>query len=219
MTIRSVAFKPFGSKEYHDPNSQEIEDTNFERELCEWIVNQIPRVKSFPGKSLPERVQMYLLESPDKFEDVVHKCYLFVKSENITHYVSAISLGASVYSLTTATKNVLSVGVKGEVGTDMIAKGGLGLKRSKETANVTSNDYKIGDIETVERRGKGEAVIGYDILPVYMLLRQEKLKEALQKAIQYYLKRESELVNVFLLVQSLFVIRRWAVLHQLWSRQ
>ena len=194
MTIRNVAFKPFGCKEYHEPNSPDIPDSNFEKDLCDWLIGQIPAVKSFPGRTDPERVQMYLLESPAKIDDAIHQAYLFVKTEKVTHYINALSLGAAVYSVITTTKTSLSVGAKGDVGTDLVASAGAGVKRSKEKTNVTSKDQRIGDIEVVER-GKGEAVVGYEILPVYTLIRQEKLKEVVQKAIQLYLKRESEFAH------------------------
>ena len=191
VITRTVAFKPFCSREYHDESSLEVEDSNFERDLGEWLVQEIPAIRSMPGNLTIDRLQMYLMEFPDKVDEVVEKAYTFIKTEKVTHYISAISLGGSEYSVSTTTKTALTVGAKGEIGTDLIASGGAGAKRTKEKAKTTSRDHRIGDINSVER-GKGEAVVGYEILPLFMLVRQEAVKKMLQKAIKFYLERESE---------------------------
>lgn len=194
VVTRTVSFKPFCSREYHPVDSIEVTDSSFDRELCEWLTQQIPRIRSMPGKTGADKLEMYLMEFPGEFNEVVEKAYIFVKTENVTHYVSSISLGAAEYSVSTTTKTTVAVGAraKAEVGSHDVGVGaGVGAKRSKEKANTTSKDHRIGDIGIVERR-KGEAVVGYEILPVYMLVRQEAVKKVLQTAIKFYLERESE---------------------------
>lgn len=187
MVIRNVSFKPFFSKEYFGLEA----DSNFEEELCEWLVGEIPVIKPPPGKTNADTLQTYLLENPNEFDSIVDKAYLFIKSERLTHYVSAINLGAAVYSVSTMSKTSLSVGAKAEIGTDLVATGGVGAKRSKERTTATSKDRHIGDIDIVER-GKGEAVVGYEILPLFMLLRNEQVKKLMQVATKCYLDRESK---------------------------
>lgn len=198
MVIRNVSFKPFCSRDYHDGISREVRDCSFESELCEWIASQFPAVNKFPGNSPAERIQAYLNQTSDQFESMVHQVYLFVKTEGVTHYVSALSLGAAMYSVSVTNKTAVTAGVKTEVGNDLVGGVGAGVKRSKEKTTVVSKNQHIGNIEAVERGKEGEAVIGYEILPVYTLLRHEKLKEVLQRAIQLYLKRESEYLCVAL---------------------
>jgi hypothetical protein len=191
---RIVSFKPFCSREYHPVGAPEVTDSTFERELCEWLSQQIPAILSMPGNSLADRVQMYLMEFTDKVEEVQHETYLFIKSEKVTHYVSSIYLGAAEYSVTGSTRSVVTVGggVKGEVGTqDIGGAAAQGAKVTKEKTNMTCKDCRIGDIDIVERR-KGEAVVGYEILPVYTLVCHESMKKIVQNAIKFYLERESK---------------------------
>ena len=189
MTIRDISFKPFCSNAYHDVSSADVEDSQFENEISKYLIQEIPAIAEFPGSTDAEKVQTYLLETPDKGL-AVDKVYLFVKTEGITHYISGITLGAAKYSVSTYTKTALTIGSKGGVGVEFITKGGLGAKRGKEKTTIVSKDHSIGDIDAV-RRGKGEAVIGYEILPLYMLTRQEELKKVLQEATKFYLERES----------------------------
>lgn len=196
MVTRVISFKPFSSREYQPAGALESRDSNFESDLYEWLIQEIPKIRLMPGKTDAERTQMYLMEFPEQHDEIVEKAYIFIKTEKVTHYVSGISLGAAEYSVSTTTKTALTVGAKAEVGNDFIATAGVGARRSKEKSNMTSKDHRIGNIDVVER-GVGEAVVGYEILPVYMLLRQEAVKKVLQKAIKFYLERESEHVGVF----------------------
>lgn len=171
--MRTISFKPFCSREYHPVGAPEVMDSTFERELCEWLTKQIPGVLSMPGEFYSDRLHMYLMEFPDREKDVVQEAYIFIKTEKVTHYVSAITLGAAEYS-------VIAGG--GDLST---------AKKSKAKEITLCKAHQIGDINSVERR-KGEAVLSYEILPVYMLVRHEMLKKVLQKAIKFYLERESK---------------------------
>lgn len=177
-------------------------DSSFERELCEWLTQQIPEILSMPGTSLADRLHMYLMEFPDKVNDIVEKAYIFIKTERVTHYVSSVSLGAAEYSVSTSTKTV-SAGAKGEP---------QEAKKAKTKANTVCKDHRIGDIDIVDRR-KGEAVVGYEILPVYMLVRQESVKKVLQKAIKFYLERESKCVVKFGYACSSYCVRNFVVIY------
>ena len=202
--MRTVSFKPFCSREYHPVGAPEVTDSTFERELCEWLTQQIPGILSMPGGSHSDRLHMYLMEFPDKEKAVVQEAYIFVKTEKVTHYISAISLGAAEYSVSINTSGGgnLSTGVSGD-------------KTTKAKANAICKDHRIGDIDDVERR-KGEAVLSYEILPVYMVVRQETVKKVLQKAIKFYLERESKFKGyacLFTLISAF--LSRWSLLYHL----
>ena len=188
---RIVSFKPFSSRDYHAATSPDVEDSNFEGDLCEWLVQEIPNIRSMPGRVDGDRLQMFLMEFPDRVEEVVEKIYVFIKTEKLTHYISSISLGAVEYSVSTTTRSTLSAGSGAGIGNDFVAGGGAGTKGVREKSVKTSRDQRIGDLGVVAR-GKGEAVVGYEILPVYTLVRQEAVKKAVQKAVKFYLERESE---------------------------
>ena len=125
-----------------------------------------------------------------RFEEIWEKAFIFIKTEKLTHYISSISLGAAEYSMSTKSKFSFGAGVKGSGG--KAAKGSAGMGSSKSEEKSNQRDQHIGgDLDTV-KRGEGEAVVGFEILPVHMLVRQEKVRDAVQTAVKHYLERESK---------------------------
>lgn len=166
---RVVSFKSFCSEEYHLTDSLDVEDSIFEREVCAWIMEEFPDVCSMSGESDAEQVQDYLTKFPDSIDKIIDSVFAFIKAEKVTHYISSITLGAIQYSVNTTMNSTIAI------------------------CSCSENDEQnlcVGDLSMVER-GRGEAVIGYQILPVYMLVRQEAVKKAVQKAVQFYLERQS----------------------------
>ena len=189
MVTRCVSFKPFCSPEYH--NEGELpEDSCLETELCKWIVKQIPDIKGMPGHTLSDKVQNHLLEFPVDFEDVVEAAYLFVKTEKVTHYIQAVDLGAARYSISTTCKARSSIGAGMEAGAEYIAGLGAKAKRSIRRSKKTSKHQLIGNMDDVSR-GNGEDVVGFRIMPVFMLVERGAIKRVLQKATLLYLDRAS----------------------------
>ena len=196
MITRSISFKPFCSKDYHKLDSQLVEDSRFEEKLCESIITEIPAIKYKSGTTSAEKVQNYLQESGEKErEEVSDKVYLFIKSEEITHYVSAIDLGAAIYSISNTQTTTSSKGAGATVSSEQIAGVGVKTKKSTEKTNKKSSDQRIGDLDKVTR-GVGEAVVGYKLLPLFVLVRKGEVKKILQKAIRLYLDRTSESQSV-----------------------
>ena len=105
----------------------------------------------------------------ERFEEIWGKTFIFIKTEKLTHYISSISLGAAQYSL--------SLQAKSSHGSESHLEG--------------RDQHLGGDLDTV-KRGEGEAVVGFEILPVHMLVRQEKVRDAVQTAVKHYLERESK---------------------------
>lgn len=189
MITRCVSFKPFCSAEYNK-DGKPPEDSFLEKELCKWIVKQIPDIQAMPGTTLPDKVQMHLSEFPEDFDDVVAAAYLFVKTEKVTHYIQAVDLGAAKYSISTISKSRTSVGAGVEAGVDYIAGLGAKAKRSIRRSNKTSKHQLIGNIDSV-CRGHGEDVVGFRIMPAFMLVEKGAIKRVLQKATLLYLDRAS----------------------------
>ena len=189
MITRSVSFKPFCSAEY-TKDYEHSNDSNLEQELCKWIVKQIPDMQAMPGTTLSDKVQMHLKEFPEDFDEVVAAAYLFVKTEKVTHYIQAIDLGAAKYSISTISKSRSSIGAGVEAGVDYIAGLKAKAKRSIKRSNKTSKHQLIGDIDNVSR-GHGEDVVGFKIMPAFMLVEKGMVKRVLQKATLLYLDRAS----------------------------
>ena len=143
-----------------------------------------------------EKVQDYLQNNPSDFWNVVAKVYEFIKTEKITHYVSAIDLGAAAYSISIIRRRCCKRIAKLEAGVENLAGGGGGMSSNSERNQERVRDHCIGNLKAVEY-GRGEGVIGYELLPVFKLICSEhvKIQEAVQRAIQFYLRRCSKSIK------------------------
>ena len=86
------------------PDSLDVEDSIFEREVCAWIMEELPDICSMSGRSDAERVQDYLTKFPDSVDRIIDSVFAFIKAEKVTHYISSITLGAMQYSVNTTGK-------------------------------------------------------------------------------------------------------------------
>ena len=159
------------------------EDSHFEEKLCEQLCKKVEAIPKTEGKSASECVQEYLKDDNAKrFQEVWEAVHNFIKHEKLTHYISSISLGAAEYSMHMKTKRSIGAGLKGTGGK---ASAGVSTKKSEEKSN--QRDQHLGGALDTVKRGEGEAVIGFKILPVYMLVCQEKVKKVVQEAVKHYL--------------------------------
>lgn len=147
-----------------------------------------------PEKSNEDKVEAYIGSHSDGTTEVLEKMYLFLKEKKITHYISGIDLGAAVYSVSVISKCKSHKGAKIEAGVEYLAGIGTGTKSTLERKQKWKRDRKIGDIDIV-KRGKGEEVLKYHLLPVFTLIcsGHKRTKMLLQRAIQFYLQSSSEL--------------------------
>ena len=126
-------------------------------------------------------------------------CLQFVKFFHVTHYVSAIKLGATEYAVMTEstyleeTKSTGKFGLEGLVTSHVTAS-----EHSKKSLKV-SKLRKIGAIVMgeggavhVPRSSQKEAVIRVEIKPIYRLVRNEFLGRYLQKAVLQYIEDQKD---------------------------
>ena len=138
-------------------------------------------------KDLEARVQKEL-------DAIAADCRGFVENLGITHYVSAIELGAMKYYASMVESKHTSIGGGATIGAGSETEGGLSALTEKLLFRSTKEEHLIGRIgkdHTVERGGLDEAVIGFQIQPIYNLVRVPGLQAALQQAVkEYILKKE-----------------------------
>ena len=186
---RRLSFKPYCSRGSY-ALARSVRDSKFEDNLCKNIIHNFPEIESEPGDDATQKVQKYLEDRPDRFEKVLVQVHRYIKREKITHYVSGIDLGAAVYSVSTSKEKLRKKALKGEAGVEYLAGLGAGAEAKKEKKHRQKQRHTIGKMDQL-KRGTGEAVIGYSILPLFTLVCDEhrEVKRVLQQAIKFYLDR------------------------------
>ena len=199
VITRCVSFKPYCYEE-EEQSPAGRNDSPFEEELSSRLVHQLPAIAEHTGNTNADKVQAYLDNNPDEFWQVVAKVHAFIKAEKVTHYVSAIDLGAAAYSIRIMRGRCCKRNAKLEAGVDFLASLGAQACSKLEKKREQFRDASIGQLKRV-KCGKGEGVIAYKLLPVFELVCSEhqKIKEALQKATYFYLKRCSKFFLILLL--------------------
>ena len=178
---------------------------SFEGDLCTWILKRMADRELKANKTPEESVtpcdqavyelsakMMALTTDTDWREKIISDCTDFVKTIGVTHYISAIKLGACHYlSKTTSTKQE-RLGAGASVGASPYVEGYLSGFLAKTGLFRKEEEKKIGRIddehETVER----EAVIGFQIQPLHQLVRIQLLQMALRKAIKEFIKKKED---------------------------
>ena len=134
-------------------------------------------------------------------QKVQEDCSDFVTHFGVTHYVSAIELGASAYQVMSEKEFSTRVAGKGSMGVESIVGAGASVSVSQEflwrRKKKSIEQKKIGKITTTEEGEKqvkkdpeNEAVVGIQILPISSLVRNYYLERALRAALIDYTTRE-----------------------------
>ena len=126
----------------------------------------------------------------EKLRAVAKDCKVFVSDLGITHYVSAIELGALKYSVLTTSSHEENTGAGAQLGAGKMAEGGISGMVGKRWFNKAKKEQAIGRItnDTVT----DEAVIGFQIQPIHKLIRLPLLQIALQKAMTQYIEYKAD---------------------------
>lgn len=122
-------------------------------------------------------------------------CLQFVQFFHVTHYVSAIKLGATEYAVMTESAYLAETKVTGKFGFEELVTWHVTASKSSHKSDEVSNVRRIGTIE--KETGPGgkehmhvplskEAVIRVEIKPAYHLVRHDCLGNVLKDAIAQY---------------------------------
>ena len=126
-------------------------------------------------------------------EDKKKVCKEFVDELGITHYVSAIKLGACEYysAFSRSEQARLNVGTSVEAGP--LAKASFSTLLEKVRSFRGEEKWKIGRIDKEDKMVTIEGVIGFEIQPLYELITiSPKIQSFLKEAIREYTKEHIE---------------------------
>ena len=122
-----------------------------------------------------------------RLKNIARDCSAFLKHLGITHYVSAIKLGACEYHVVSSKVEETRLGASTSMAASSLAKGGLSGILEKRFSFKGEESQKIGRINS-DKEVTTEAVIGFEIQPIYKLVRIQYIQMALRKAIKEYIK-------------------------------
>ena len=174
-------------------------DIPFEEELSRWLLNKIhtrdkvPKFVEEPGALSSTELSRYLHENPNDGQ-IIKDCLLFVKQTGVTHYVHSILLGAKRFRILTSSEYNRKVGVKAGVSAAHVAKSSISASTSWWQNKSSVDVEEMGKMVDghVKRGTGGEAVIGFQLLPIHTLVRSNYVCEVLKKGITEYYKTQGE---------------------------
>jgi hypothetical protein len=185
----------------------------FEQRLAEWILERIlqrwdkacaqakqsgnpqPKRPAIIGVNPIADIAEYLKEaSTDDKKNVYHDCTDFVGHFRITHYVSAIQLGAAEYRVLSENEYYKKVSTSGTFGLEAVAKFVSSESYSKKSKIRASDTRQIGKIinDKVARGSYDEAVVGIKIQPIHTLVKLRYLHLALRRALLDYVDQQGD---------------------------
>ena len=187
----------------------------FEERLAGWIIERFKGREDLDelqllseGKPLPKRFSDHVTGDPltdvayvirngsdEDRKDIVRNCREFVYHFRITHYVSAIELGAAEYRVLSESEYYSQIGASGSLGIESLATFALSEKASWKKTKKASDVKRIGRITTDDKVTRGsydEAVVGVSIQPISSLVRLRYLQLALRKAILNYVDEQGD---------------------------
>lgn len=173
----------------------------FEERLCKWIVTQLIIDGDFADRideeADPVETTIALLndDTQNVRPEIRENCRQFVNHFHVTHYVSAIELGASKYRVMSDEEYHTQMTVGGNVGVEQMASVAVSQKAQWSSRNRQSEVTKIGrfgEKGLVKRGTSGEAVVGVKLQPISSLIRIKKLQKILQNQIKNYIDSSEE---------------------------
>lgn len=206
-----------------EPDADAHRKLTFEEQLAQWIQERLLIRREIKPGSRPEQQQhdtrddispvrskpeqQHDTRSPvtklselihgateEDLKELVRTCHDFVDHFRITHYVSAIELGASEYRVMSQSEYYSRIGAGGTFGVEALANAAVATKSTstwKKTKRA-SELKRVGRIhnETVQRGSYDEAVVGVDIQPITNLVKLPYLHLALRTAILDYMDEQ-----------------------------
>ena len=172
------------------PNSVEKLAAKLKELNCEYV-KQLKKAEkvskehagSAPAECTPKNETNWV----DKMLD---DCKTLIKYLDITHYVSAIKLGACYYSIVTTRTEQKTLGVGASVAAKSLVEGGMSGEYDKRTFHKSQKKRKIGRIENEDVTD--EAVIGFEIQPLYKIVRIQFLQMLLRRAVMDYIHSKED---------------------------
>ena len=181
----------------------ESDNNGFEKDLANWFLKRMKdrAIKSDGNeenstkqdskedldKQSPIQKLVAKLKQPDCTNTIYNDCIAFLKHLGVTHYVSAIKLGACEYRVVTSRIEETKLGASTSLAAGSLAKGGFSGFLEKRFSFKGEEAQKIGRISS-EKEVTTEAVIGFEVQPIYKLVRIQFIQMCLRKAIKEYMQ-------------------------------
>ena len=171
----------------------------FEERLCSWLLHCLQRhsYHHHNAESLQELIHIHALDGEpegDKlFEEIRKYLNHFVQEFKITHYVSAIELGALEYRELTWKEFVHQAKISSKASVTAATYGGAEASATQKFARSLRNEnYEMKKIGVMkDDKVMEEAVIGCSLYPISGLLKMPYLQHALRQSIDKYVKEAS----------------------------
>ena len=213
---------------YVAPNAfmLDCEDLCFEKDLYCWILKRIEDreikekgISSIDARLLTSESQltseaMKLIQekiersSQPENQKIRDDCSDFIRNMGITHYVNAITLGACRYRIVTSKSEQWKVGGGAGMSVNSIAEGGLSGSFAKHWYRMTEKEEMIGRM--TDKKVEAEAVIGFQVQPLYKLVRIQLVQASLREAIKEYIINdkcgESSLLTYLCMARDLAIM-------------
>ena len=182
----------------------ECEEVPFETRLCKWLRNCLIRRGIRLTDSPPEQfctatiiadkknaIDKKLIDCYNETKLLEKDIYNFIKHFGVTHYVSAIELGALRFSVLTEEEYEKKVAASGSASLNSKLYGGLEVSASRSNHKSFkmrhSERKQIGKITTDEKVDvDDEAVIGCQIRPISSLIKNPYLQQAIKSGVKKY---------------------------------
>ena len=173
---------------------------SFEERLCKWILDEVrgdpkPPTEAAeiqPASPVEELAAFLKTATTEELKAIDEQCSRFVYHFRITHYVSAIELGAAKYDILEEQEFFEKLGAGVNVQTEKIGDVDF---TTAVSLKKTLKDTKWSSIGTMKQtknawvvERKDEAVIGVKIQPINNLVRLPQLKKSLEEALKKYMK-------------------------------
>ena len=173
-------------------------DRPFDERLCDWLTECCKHRKHTSQTVCTSIEEMVLNHGKCQLKaDMSH----FVKSVGITHYVSAVQLGAYEYRKVSKKECSKQKEVGENASINALTYGAIetsaNVKSTKKRTQEKSEEIKLGRItqgtnKKMRVTKKNEAVIGYQIVPINTLVKNPYLREALRSSLEDYIESQAK---------------------------
>ncbi len=190
----------------------------FEERLATWIMERVKSrselkdiLSASEGRPIPQRAKEQKLSlsgnaiadlatviqegDEEDRKEIIRDCIDFVYHFRITHYVSAIELGAAEYRVLSEQEYYTKVGLAGSLGFGAIANEAVSQSASWKESKKSSDLKRLGEITSdgkVVRGSYAECVVGFKIQPISSLVKLRYLQLALRKALLNYATEQGD---------------------------
>ncbi len=162
--------------------------SKFETNLCSFLNSQFFKDSEDSLQKSPVLVINDIISNFKKnqnkhhLEEITAACKEFIATCEMTHYIHTIELGTMQYSTYSTSQYIEQLGpAMGPIG-GPLESGKINSPEAKEKLKKIIFENEVG------KSFEGEEVIGFSVLPVYMLVKQEGLREQLKIALKQYIQ-------------------------------